>query len=159
MLKLAFIIETILLIILIVAFRAELMTAPARFYLAFKDSPRAEQYIGDFYTYSKTAANKELANLHHAKALESLKTRVNSSPKEELPAVKMTIGRFFECGKATKPDLVEAKRFYEEAIKEDDDKHPEYKDALKRVDDAIQKGGEVPVCVEKDEVYYIQWAN
>lgn len=159
MLKLALVIETILLIILIVAFRADLMTAGARFYLAFKDSPRAEQYIGDFYNYSKTASNKELANLHHGRALEELKSRLNAAPKEELPAIKMTLGRFFECGKATKPDLVQAKRFYEEAIKEDGDKHPEYKDALKRVDDAIQKGGEIPVCVEKDEVYYIQWAN
>lgn len=159
MLKLAFIIETILLIILIVAFRADLMTAGARFYLAFKDSPRAEQYIGDFYKYSKSAPNKELADMHHARALEELKSRLNSTPKDELPAIKMTLGRFFECGKATKPDLTEAKRFYEEAIKEDDGKHPEYKDALKRVNDAIQKGGEIPVCVEQDEVYYIKWAN
>jgi len=156
MLKVAFIIETILLIILVIAFRGELMTTGARFYLAFKDSPRAEQYIGDFYNYSNVTG-KELSNVHHARALDELKKRLNTSPKEQIPAINMTLGRFFECGKATKADLTEAKRFYEEGIKEDNGKHPEYQNALKRVNDAIQKGGDVPVCVEQDEVYYMQW--
>lgn len=156
MLKALFIIETILLIILVIAFRGELMTTGARFYLAFKDSPRAEQYIGDYYHYSNSAA-KELSSLHHGRAMDDLKKRLNTSPKEQIPSIKMTLGRFFECGKATKADLTEAKRFYEEAIKDDEGKHPEYQNALKRVNAAIEKGGDVPVCVEQDEVYYMQW--
>lgn len=158
--KVVLVVETIMLVALIVAFRAELTASGARLYLAFKENPRAERYLADYYHYT-SIAEKEFSEVYRSRALASLLKYDKAAndlneTKERIAIIKMNIGRFHECGRATLVNLEEAKKWYQEAIKIDDNKHPEYQQDLSRVNEAIGKGTP-PVCIQKDERYYSLW--
>jgi hypothetical protein len=128
----------IFLIILIVVFRTEIFVIGVKIYASTTDSPRAEHMLGDYYR-SSAQLNADYASNIFISSLEKYKLAMTKFQGDQESLIQLKIGQFYECGTGVRIDLVEAKRWYDEAQK--NARKPELvtqtKEAVDRVTKAI----------------------
>lgn len=142
----------ILLILLIIFFHKELFILGLGIYNKVKGTADSEELLASYYQHA-AKQNSEYADDLYTEALSKQMSALSSSPASEKAQANLTLGRFYECGRGTRVNLETAKSFYQEALKTSKDSsksdtlEPKIQEALKRVNDEIQKGV-APECTK-----------
>ncbi len=107
----------LVLISLIYIFHTELFIASIRLYSLLSVSPRTERFLGDYYQ-STAQRSSILAYNFYASAMKNYKEQLPLATPKQQAIIKISIGRLYQCGKGIPPNLTEANRWYQEALKE-----------------------------------------
>lgn len=108
----------VILLGLIIAFHTDLFIAGVRIYVLAVDSPRAERLLGDYYS-NLAQDSTLLANGFYQNTFKKFNSQLNlpKTPKEQA-LLKNRLGELYECGRGVSLNLTEAKRLFEESLKD-----------------------------------------
>lgn len=129
-----FVLYLVVLLGLVYMFHTELFVTGMRMYVSVANNPHAERLLGDYYQNS-AHQNNELASIFYVTSMKKYKEQLNTATPERQASIKLMIGQFYLCAKGTNSNPLEAKRWFEEALKLENDsnsKSPELLNEIKQ---------------------------
>jgi TPR repeat protein len=124
----------ILLGIFIYVFWLELLIGTIHIY-ALTGNAHSKRILGEYYA-AKSADASVKAAMYFQQALESYEKKLPGTPEEQRKWIEFLIGNQYECGKGVSADLIKAKYWYQQAIKNG---FPKEKTSLDRINEALRE--------------------
>lgn len=158
----SWIISLLFLGVLMYTFRTELFITGVRVFASVTHSPRSEQLLGNYYRNS-ARLNTVLANTFYVSALQKYESDLPQAKDEEKTRIQFNIGKLYQCGKGVPKNLNEAKRWYHDALKSANTKHPamaqNIQKALNDVTESAANSNNLSSCYPSTEEGFVNYLD
>jgi hypothetical protein len=122
-----------LILLLVYTFWFDIAIGCLHVYAAITKNPHGEKLLGEYYLTMSTDYSSKAA-IYFQKAMQGYKIQLPGTPVEQKRWIEYIIGNQYECGKGVEPNLIKAKYWYQEAVK---DGFPKGKDMLDKISELL----------------------